>query len=118
MGAGACVACGHRGADRRDAAGYPDLFEGGEVPAFGRVDRDGHRAGAGAADPAADDQQPGGEEPGGAAVLDRLEERQVHEACRVVQGGEDDPLAGADRRRLRCHLGACDQDHFSVLPVG
>jgi hypothetical protein len=112
------VARRQRGPDPFHAAGQPDLFQGGDVPALGRVDRDRHRARAGAADPAADEQQPGGEDPGRAAVLHRFEERQVHQAGRVVKRGEDDPLAGADRRRLRRDLGPCDQDHLSVLAVG
>ncbi|MBO0821856.1 MAG: hypothetical protein J2P26_13520, partial [Nocardiopsaceae bacterium] len=62
--AGAYVTRGHRGADGIDAVGGPDLFQGGDVPAFGGVDRDRGRAGAGPADPAAGEQQPGPEQPG------------------------------------------------------
>ena len=79
------VARRQRGADPFHAAGQPDLLQGGDVPALGGVDRDRHRARARAADPAADEQQPGGEEPRRAAVLHRLEERQVHQAGRVVK---------------------------------
>jgi len=79
------VARRQRGADPFHPAGQPDLLQGRQVPALGRVDRDRHRARAGAADPAADEQQPGGEEPGRAAVLHRLEERQVDQAGRVVK---------------------------------
>ena len=112
------VACGQRGPDGVQAAGHADLLQGGQVPALGRVDRDGHRARPGPADLAPDDQQPGGEQPGRAAILHRLEERQVHQAGRVVQGREDDPLAGADGRRLGRHLRPGDQDYLPVLAAG
>src|ERR1700722_18488106 len=38
VGARAHVAGGHRGVDGRHAGGYPDLVEGGGVPALGAVD--------------------------------------------------------------------------------
>jgi hypothetical protein len=50
--------------------------------------------------------------------LDRLEERQVHQADRVVQGREDDPLPGAYRRGLRRHLHPGDQDRLARPAAG
>jgi hypothetical protein len=67
--AGADVTERHRVADRGQAAGQADLLQGRDIPALGRVDRDSHRAGARPADLAADEQQPGAEQPRRAPVL-------------------------------------------------
>jgi hypothetical protein len=111
---GAYISRSHRGAHRGDPAGLVDLLKGGDVPAFGRVDSDGLGARAGPADPAADEQQPGAKQPGRAPVLHRLEERQVHQADRVVERREDDPLPGSDGRGLGRHLHAGDADRLAV----
>ncbi len=111
-GAGTDVSRGHHFTDGGHPAGQADLVERRDVPALGRVHRDGHRARARPADPAADEQQPGAEQPGRAPVLHRLEERQVHQAGHVVERREDDPLPGPHGRGLRRHLHPADEDHL------
>ena len=66
-------------------------------------------AGTGAAQLAAHQQQPGAEHGGGVGALHVLEERRVDRAGGVVEGEEDDPAPGADRRGLGGDLDPGDE---------
>src|SRR5215213_5332164 len=66
---------------------------------------------------AADDQQPGAEDGGGVGTLGVLEERRVHRAGAVVEGEEDDPATGPDRRGLGGHLDPRDQQLGLAAPA-
>ena len=78
-----------------------------QLPAAGGPQRDAPAPGA--PDHAADHQQPGVEDRGGVGPLDVLEERRVHRAGRVVEGQEDHPATGPDRRGLGGHLDPGDE---------
>ena len=65
--------------------------------------------GPGPAQDPAHQQQPGREDGAGVRTLHVVEERGVHRPGAVVQGQEDDPAAGPDRRGLGGHLHSGDQ---------
>ena len=79
----------------------------GQLPAAGGPQRDA--AAAGAAQLAADHQQPGVEHGGGVGALGVLEERRVDRAGAVVEGQEHHPAPGPDRRGLGGDLDPGDQ---------
>ena len=85
----------------------PDRVQLGQLPGAGGAQ--GDAAAAGTAQLAADDQQPGAEHGGGVGALGVLEERRVDRAGAVVEGEEDDPATGPDRRGLGGDLDPGDQ---------
>ena len=106
---------GHLLVHRVDAGPLPERVQPGQLPAAGGAQRDA--AAAGTAQLAADDQQPGVEDRGGVGTLGVLEERRVDRPGGVVEGQEDDPAPGPDRRGLGGDLDPGDQQLGLAAPA-
>ena len=106
---------GHLLAHRVDAGALPERVQPGQLPAAGGAQ--GDAAAAGTAELAADHQQPGVEDGGGVGTLGVLEERRVDRAGGVVEGQEDHPAPGPDRRGLGGDLDPGDQQLGLAAPA-
>src|SRR4051812_21929088 len=100
---------------RLDPLAVPERGQHRQLPAAGGPQRDA--AVARTAELAADHEQPGVEDGGGVGALGVLEEGRVHWPRRVVEGQEDDPASGADRRGLGGDLDPGDQQ-LGLAPLG